>query len=309
MMESVRTGRRNTPTGRRDTLSVLLAACLVCGLSLGPVSTVPARAAETVDVLYAGSLVNLMEHGIGPAFDQASGLSFRGFAGGSQALANQIKGKLHRADVFISASPTADASLTGTANGDWVRWYVQFAESPLVVGYNPQSRFAAAFKSQPWYEILSTPGIRVGHTDPALDPKGALTVAALSKAEQVYQRPGLMQTVLGKNVAVAQGMPEEGLVGRLQSGQLDAGFFYSTETTDAKIPNIPLPPEVSQHASYTITIPRDAPDPQGAARFVAFLLGPDGQTILKAHGLDVDAPKLTGAAGEVPASVKPLLAP
>jgi len=31
-------------------------------------------------------------------------------------------------------------------------------------------------------------------------------------------------------------LPEETLVGRLQSGQLDAGFFYSTETSDLKIP-------------------------------------------------------------------------
>jgi hypothetical protein len=31
-----------------------------------------AATADTVNVLYAGSLVNLMEHGIGPAFDTAS---------------------------------------------------------------------------------------------------------------------------------------------------------------------------------------------------------------------------------------------
>ena len=35
-----------------------------------------ARAAD-VDVLYAGSLVNLMEHGVGPAFDKASGVRRR----------------------------------------------------------------------------------------------------------------------------------------------------------------------------------------------------------------------------------------
>ena len=35
-------------------------------------------AADTVDVLYAGSLVNLMEHGIGPAFEQAQRRSLSG---------------------------------------------------------------------------------------------------------------------------------------------------------------------------------------------------------------------------------------
>src|ERR1700691_3044202 len=78
-----------------------------------------ARAAGTVNVLYAGSLVNLMEHGIGPAFEQATGESFRGFAGGSKELANQIKGRLRPGDVFISANPKVDSALMGAANGSW----------------------------------------------------------------------------------------------------------------------------------------------------------------------------------------------
>src|SRR5262250_3370524 len=76
--------------------------------------------ADTVNVLYAGSLVNLMEHGIGPAFEKATGDKFQGFGAGSNALANQIKGQLRRGDVFISANPRVNDALTGTANGDWV---------------------------------------------------------------------------------------------------------------------------------------------------------------------------------------------
>jgi molybdate/tungstate transport system substrate-binding protein len=134
-------------------------------------------------VLYAGSLVNLMEHGIGPAFDKASGDEFRGYEGGSNLLANQIKGKLRQGDVFISANPAVNESLMGEKNGDWVSWYVSFAQSPVVLGYNSTSRFAADFKSKPWYQVLTKPGIRIGRTDPKLDPKGALTVALMNKAE------------------------------------------------------------------------------------------------------------------------------
>ena len=72
-----------------------------------------ALAAGTVNVLYAGSLVNLMEHGIGPAFDKATGNQFQGFAGGSDLLANQIKGKLRQGDVFVSANPKVNESLMG----------------------------------------------------------------------------------------------------------------------------------------------------------------------------------------------------
>ena len=141
----------------------------------------PATASADVDVLYAGSLVSLMERGIGPAFEAAAGETFRGYGGGSNGLANQIKGKLRRGDVFVSANPAVNDALTGSANGDWESWYVNFAQSPLVIGYNPSSRFAEALRTKPWQEVLREPGIRIGRTDPKLDPKGALTVQLMTK--------------------------------------------------------------------------------------------------------------------------------
>jgi molybdate/tungstate transport system substrate-binding protein len=266
-----------------------------------------ALAAGTVNVLYAGSLVNLMEHGIGPAFDKASGDQFQGYPGGSQLLANQIKGKLRQGDVFISANPAVNKSLMGPANGGWVSWYVSFAQSSLVLGYNPASRFAADFKSKPWYQVLTEPGIRIGRTDPKLDPKGALTVALMNKAETYYKAPGLAQQVLGAPDNPAQVLPEETLVGRLQSGQLDGGFFYSTETASAKIPAVQLPAEIAPKAVYTATILRGAPNPPGAVGFVGFLLGPQGKTVMTENGLDVEKPVLAGTMTAVPPQIRALV--
>jgi molybdate/tungstate transport system substrate-binding protein len=272
------------------------------------ISASAASAAGAVNVLYAGSLVNLMERSIGPAFDKASGDRFQGYAGGSKGLANQIKGKLRAGDVFISASPKVNADLTGSANGDWVRWYITFAQSPLVIGYNASSRFAADFKSKPWYQVLTEPGIRIGRTDPKLDPKGALTLELMSKAESFYKSPGLSQRVLGAAENPAQVLPEETLVGRLQSGQLDAGFFYSTETSDAKIPALALPAAIAPKAVYTIAILRGAPNPDGADRFVAFLLGAEGQKLMEEHGLTLQKLSLSGPANAVPPDIRSLLA-
>jgi molybdate/tungstate transport system substrate-binding protein len=84
-----------------------------------------------------------MEHSLGPKFEQASGDTFQGFSAGSSALASQIKGKVRQGDVFISASPSVNNDLQGPANGNWVPWYVKFASAPLVIGYNPNSKFAA----------------------------------------------------------------------------------------------------------------------------------------------------------------------
>jgi molybdate/tungstate transport system substrate-binding protein len=273
-------------------------------LLLAPLLALPAAAqAADVSVLYAGSLVNLMEHGIAPAFDKATGDSVHGFAGGSNGLANQIKGQLRRGDVFISANPKVNDGLMGAANGDWVAWYITFAQSPLVIGYNPASTFAADLKTKPWYEVLREPGIRIGRTDPKLDPKGALTLQLLAKAEEVYHQPGLAKAVLGAPDNPAQVQPEENLVGRLQSGQIDAGFFYSTETADLKIASIPLPAEVALSAHYTVTMLKDAADPAGAAKFIDFLLSPPGQAIMHEHGLDTVTPIVSGDAAKLPEAI------
>ncbi len=94
-------------------------------------------------MLYAGSLVNLITKQVGPAFQTASGYSVTGEGAGSTALVTDIKGKVYKGDVFISASPTATKTLMGSANGDWVSWYVSFASSNVVLGYNPNSKFAS----------------------------------------------------------------------------------------------------------------------------------------------------------------------
>jgi molybdate/tungstate transport system substrate-binding protein len=282
------------------------AGLLAAALSFTSATT--AFAAGTVNVLYAGSLVNLMEHGVGPAFDKATGDTFQGFGGGSVGLANQIKGKLRQGDVFISANPKVNDSLTGAPNGDWVSWYVAFAESPLVIGYNESSKFAADFKTKPWYQVLLEPGIRIGRTDPKLDPKGALTLTLMKQAETFYKSPDLAQKVLGADDNPAEVLPEETLVGRLQSGQLDVGFFYSTETSDAKIPALALPADIAPKAVYTVTILHNAPNAAGADQFVSFLLGSDGQKLLKEHGLTLRNPALTGSESAVPQDIQSLLA-
>ncbi|MGH6779497.1 MAG: extracellular solute-binding protein [Bradyrhizobium sp.] len=289
----------------RNLLTTLGAALLAAGLSLA--SAAPALAAGKVNVLYAGSLVNLMERGIGPAFDKASGDTFQGYAGGSRGLANRIKGKLRQADVFVSATPKVNDALMGSANGNWVNWYISFAQSPLVIGYNPSSRFAADLKSKPWYRVLQEPGLRIGRTDPRLDPKGRLTVRLMKRAEVFYKSPGLSKRIIGAPENPAQVLPEETLVGRLQSGQLDVGFFYSTEIADAKIPALALPAKMTPKAIYTVTILHGAPNAEGADKFVAFLLGRNGQSLMKEHGLGLQKPTLTGDAARVPNDIQTLL--
>jgi molybdate/tungstate transport system substrate-binding protein len=151
--------------------------------------------------------------------------------------------------------------------------------------------------------VLTEPGIKIGRTDPKLDPKGSLTLTLMKQAESFYKSPGLAQAVLG----AAQVQPEETLIGRLQSGQIDVGFFYSTETAGAKIPALSLPPAIAPRAIYTVTVLHNASNPVGANQFVAYLLGRDGQNLLKEHGLTLPGMHISGDASAVPQNIKAII--
>jgi len=271
------------------------------GAASSPAASAAPTGSGAVNVLYAGSLVNLITKQVGPAFQTASGYSVTGKGAGSTALVTDIKGKVDKGDVFISASPTATKTLMGAANGSWVSWYASFASSNVVLGYNPKSKFAAQLKSEPWYKAITTPGLKLGFTDPATDPKGKLVAQALSDTAKSKNLPALTAIENDKGDV----FPEETLVARLQSGQLDAGFFYTVEAVPASIPTVPLTGE-DLKATYTISNLSGAPNEAGAEAFIAYLLGPSGQAVLKQDGFDLlTPPKVTGSG--VPSAVQSAL--
>jgi molybdate/tungstate transport system substrate-binding protein len=279
--------------------------------SAAPSSAAPSSAASStaaaascsgsVYVFYAGSLVNLITKQVGPAFQQSSGCSVTGQGAGSTALVTTIKGKTAKGDVFISASPKATATLMGAANDDWVSWYASYASSDVVLGYNPKSKFASDIKSKPWYQAITEPGLKLGFTDPATDPKGKLVAQGLSDTAKAKKLPAL--TAIENNKGDV--FPEETLVARLQSGQLDAAFFYTAEAIPAKIPTVPLAGETLK-ATYTISTLKGAPNETGAEAFIAYLLGPSGQAFLKQDGFDLITPPKTTGTG-IPATVSAAL--
>ena len=267
-----------------------------------PAPPASAAASGTVSALFAGSLLNYMEHDFGPSFAKATGYGYKGFGGGSTEVAAQIKGGVREGDVFISAAAAADNLLEGPANGNWVSWYTTFAASPLMLAYNPSSSFGKQLAAgKPWYQVLSEPGILVGRTDPKLDPKGILTVEAVENAARKLKDPALSKALGGFAV-----YPETALVGRLQSGQLDAGFFYAVEASSAKLSTVSLAP-VYKVADYTLTILDKAPNPSGAAAFVRYLLNAQRGYTLKKNGLTTLKPTFSGKVASVPASLRQLV--
>jgi molybdate transport system substrate-binding protein len=289
---------------RTFAIAVALALALASGVAAAGESAHangrPARAANkgSVSVIYAGSLTKYMEAGFAPAFEKASGYSFVGFGGGSSEDAAEIKAGVRRADVFVSASASADALLEGKKNGDWVSWYTTFAAAPLVLAYDPRSKVGSELRhGKPWYQVLTQPGVLVGRTDPKLDPKGVLTVEAVDNAAVKLHDPAL-KSALGSFAVY----PETALVGRLQSGQLEAGFFYTVEAASAHLVTVSLQP-VFKYALYTVTILRGAADPAGAAQLLRYLLG----YTRSRGGLEGRRPKFSGNAAAVPHSLRALV--
>jgi molybdate/tungstate transport system substrate-binding protein len=233
-----------------------------------------------VDVLYAGSFLELMQKKIDPAFHQATGYSVVGISGGSSALASEIKGGTEVGDVFLSASKKVDGTLEGSANGNWVSSYREFATSALVLGYNPASKFASALRHGPWFDVVTRPGFILGRTDPATDPKGVLAVGALQGVALSYDLPSLATLATSKSNVFT----ETSLVGELQAGQIDAGFFYLVEASAAHLKTVPLV-GTGLFAHYTLATLRSAPHPGAAAAFINFMLSARGRALLRTNGV------------------------
>jgi molybdate/tungstate transport system substrate-binding protein len=146
---------------------------------------------------------------------------------------------------------------------------------------------------------VGQPGFLLGRTDPATDPKGALAVEALDQAAKAHHLPALTSLATSS----ASVFPETSLVGELQAGQLDAGFFYGVEAAAAHLTTVPLRgTDLSAH--YTVTILNHAQHAAAARAFVTFLLGASGRSILRRNGLVPTVPPTLSGKHAVPRDLR-----
>ncbi len=254
-----------------------------------------------VDVLSAGSLDTLMTKTVGPAFHAATGYTLVDTSGGSSTLATDIKNKIYVADVFVSASPAVDTSLEGASNGSWVKWYADFASSAEVLAYYPKSKFAHDLQTMPWYKVITLPGFLLGRTDPAEDPGGVLAVKALDETASAQHLPALKKLATESSDVY----PEDTEEADVQTGQLDASFMYEADANSQDSPLVNLT-GVNLAGDYTITVVKNAPHLAAAEAFIKFLLGPTGQSEMKADHFGVVSPARVSGSG-VPSGLAILL--
>jgi molybdate/tungstate transport system substrate-binding protein len=268
----------------------------------------------TLRVAYAGSMGVVMDESLGPAFAKAHNARYEGIGQGSFALARLLAAKQMQADVFIAITPGPIKVLQQAAR---IEHAVPIASTRMVVIYSPGSRYAADFVAaargeKHWQDVLREPGVRLGRTDPAVDPQGANALLTLQLAERYYKQAGLLRQVAGELQNPSQIFAEPSLMSRLQAGQIDAAIGYASAAYSHHLPTIDLPDEINlaqpamQEAWYAkaslhladgkelkaqplvfyAAVLSESRQPALAADFVHLLQASEGQAMLHERGYD-----------------------
>lgn len=110
-------------------------------------------------------------------------------------------------------------------------------------------------------------------------PAGSYTRAALARAPAAL-RAHIEAHIISEEPNVRR------VLAKVVLGESDAAFVYKTDARAqrAKLHIIELPEPMQQRATYTIGALKRAPNPTLASAWIAYVLSPDGQAILKEHG-------------------------
>jgi molybdate transport system substrate-binding protein len=234
--------------------------------------TAAAAAAVTGDItVFAAASLTAAYTEIGEAFmteHPDSKVTFN-FAASSDLVTQIDDGA--PADVFASADQANMTKLTD-AGGN--------AGEPTVLATNS-------------LEIIVEPG----------NPKGIAGVADLARPDILYVTCApevpiggyAAQVLTAAGVAVTPVSLEEnvkGIVTKVTLGEADAGIVYTTDVIAAgdKAEGVEIPAGINVTASYPVVVTKDAPNPEGAKAFVAFVAGEQGQKILSTYGFGAVKP-------------------
>ena len=297
-------------------------------------SSSSAKPTGTVSIAYASSLEYLNATVTDPAFKAAEGYSYTGRAGASGDLETDIASGEISPNVFESVGGDNITPL----EPKYTNWYIPYAGTSMVVAYNPKSKYASQFKafadgSKPLsglFTLLETPGLKLGRTDPNIDPQGRDFIYMLELAQTYYHLPSDTVTkILGGPLASAKSSQiyaESSLDSTLESGQLDASSAFITQAIELHLDYIPLPTAINlssqgsaaAYAKATITLNNGKtkfgspqviditiigkPTPAATA-FVKYTLSPTGLAQYKAGGFTLITPTVTGSASSVPSAI------
>lgn len=256
---------------RRGLLAVVLAPLLVgCAAAT-------ARRGDEVIVFAAASLTEAFND-LAPVFSRAHGgarVTFN-FAGSQQLRLQLAQGA--RADVFVSADePNMDAAV----RAGLVEAPVPVARNRLVLVVPRDNPAGVAGLGDLTGKLRLVMGVRDV-------PFGRYAHAVLRRAEAAYG-PGFARRVLA-NVVSEEPTVKQALA-KVALGEADAAFCYRTDVTAAVAPRVrvlEIPEAFDVAATYPAAVVRDAPHPDLARAWLAFLRSPEARDVLRRHGFETE---------------------
>jgi molybdate transport system substrate-binding protein len=250
-------------------VATLLAGCSSSQSSSGPTTTAAtastsAAAAGTVTVFAAASLTSTFTD-LGHRFENdnpGTKVTFS-FAGSSDLVAQITQGA--PADVFASADTN---NMTKAVDGGAVAGKpVNFATNTLTIVTPPGNpKKIASFAD------LARPGTQVVVCAPQV-PCGSAT-------QKVEKATGVTLTPVSEESAVTD------VLGKITSGQADAGLVYVTDAKGAgdKVTAVAFPESRDAVNTYPIAVLKDSKNAATAQKFVDLVTGPQGKAVLSAAG-------------------------
>ncbi len=322
------------------TLAIVLATG--CAVDSPPTATPTGTSAQSeaelqgkLIIFHAGSLTVPVKN-LADAFQkQHPGVTFETEAAGSRTTARKVSELGREADLVMSADYTVIDNLLIP---DFAEWNIRFARNKMVIAYTGNSKYGDEINGENWHEVLLREGVIYGHSDPNADPCGYRTLLVWQLAEKHYGIPGLYEK-LDKHCPPENVRPKEtDLIALLQSGDMDYAFEYQSVAVQHGLKFVELPDEINlsqlkfadlyaqaqvelsgkepgttiimkgKPIVYGLTIPKNAPHPELAIAFVRFLLGPEGQAIMRDSGQPPIVPATTDDISKTPAELKELVA-
>ncbi len=220
-------------------------------LALSVIATV-GIAKEKVVVFHAGSLsvpFAQMEKAFEAKYPQYDVLRE---AAGSRACARKITDIGKPADVMASA---AYKVIDNLLIPEFAKFNAQFVTNEMVIAYTDKSKYANEINEKNWTEVFLREGVKVGHSNPNLDPCGYRSILVTQLAEQYYKQAGFYEKLMGYGKSYENGeenkakiivRPKEtDLLGLIEAGAYDYLYIYKSVAQQHGLRYITLPPEVS----------------------------------------------------------------
>lgn len=256
-------------------LSLFLAACGQSNTTSSSSTTsgaTPTPAATTLKVFAAASLKSSFT-AIQTKYQQAhpNVKIVYNFAG-SQALVQQIT-QGAPADVFAAADQKNMKKLSDAGLATNPQTFADNTLAIIIPVGNPAHLTAL--------KDLATKGVKIDVAASTV-PVGSYTLQVLDKLGKSSEYGSTYESSVKANF-VSQEENDTAIVQKVELGEADAGFVYTSDVTAAaatKVKFISIPTTFNIIAQYPIAVLKNATDTNNAQTFVQYVLSSDGQAIL-----------------------------